>query len=149
MNTACHYAIVRFMPFVETGEFGNVGVVLFAPSARFFGFKVLGQRVSRITNFFEQMDSKVFRASMHATREELQRVSDMLKGLGTDPRLKTLDREASTHLWLEILKPRESMVRFSDSRLVMAADPQAKLGELFAYYVERNFVTDLTQQPAC
>lgn len=148
MNTACHYAIVRFMPFVETGEFGNVGVVLFAPSARFFGFKVLGQRVSRITNFFEQMDAKVFRASMHATREELQRVSDMLKGLGTDRRLKTLDREASTHLWLEILKPRESMVRFSDSRLVMAADPQAKLGELFAYYVERNFVTKEYQEKA-
>lgn len=148
MNTACHYAIVRFMPFVETGEFGNVGVVLFAPSARFFGFKVLGQRVSRITNFFEQMDSKVFRASMHATREELQRVSDMLKGLGTDRRFKSLDREASTHLWLEILKPRESMVRFSDSRLAMASDPQAKLAELFAYYVERNFVTKEYQEQA-
>ena len=148
MNTACHYAIVRFMPFVETGEFGNVGVVLFAPSARFFGFKVLGQRVSRITNFFEQMESKVFRASMHATREELQRVSDMLKGLGTDRRLKALDREASTHLWLEILKPRESIVRFSDSRLVMAVDPQVKLGQLFAYYVERNFVTKEYQEKA-
>ena len=148
MNTACHYAIVRFMPFVETGEFGNVGVVLFAPSARFFGFKLLGQRVSRITNFFEQMESKVFRASMHATREELQRVSDMLKGLGTDRRLKALDREASTHLWLEILKPRESIVRFSDSRLVMAVDPQVKLGQLFAYYVERNFVTKEYQEKA-
>ena len=148
MNTACHYAIVRFMPFIETGEFGNAGVVLFAPSARFFGFKVLGQRVSRITNFFEQMESKVFRASMHATREELQRVSDMLKGLGTDRRFKSLDREASTHLWLEMLKPRESMVRFSESRLAMAADPQAKLGELFAYYVERNFVTKEYQEKA-
>jgi hypothetical protein len=148
MNTACHYALVRFMPFVETGEFGNVGVVLFAPSARFFGFKVLGQRVSRITNFFEQMDSKVFRASMHATREELQRVSDMLKGMGTDRRLKTLDRDASTQLWLEILKPRESMVRFSESRLTMAVDPQVKLSELFAYYVERNFVTKEYQEQA-
>ena len=148
MNTACHYAIVRFMPFVETGEFGNVGVILFSPSARFFGFKVLGQRVSRITNFFEQMDSKVFRASMHATREELKRVSNVLKGMGTDRRFKALDREASTRLWLEILKPRESMVRFSDSRLVMAADPHAKLGELFAYYVERNFVTKEYQEKA-
>ena len=52
MSTACHYAIVRFMPFVETGEFGNVGVVLFSPTARFFGFRLLGQRISRITNFF-------------------------------------------------------------------------------------------------
>lgn len=146
MNTACHYAIVRFMPFVETGEFGNVGVVLFSPTARYFGFRLLGQRYSRITNFFEQLDARLFRASMHATRDELQRVSDMLKGMGTDRRLKALDREAAVSVWQEILKPRESMVRFSDSRLAMASDPQAKLGELYAYYVERNFATKEYQE---
>lgn len=146
MNTACHYAIVRFMPFVETGEFGNVGIVLFSPTARYFGFKLLGQRYSRITNFFEQLDAKFFRASMHATRDELQRVSNMLKGMGTDRRMKALDRDAAIGLWQEILKPRESMVRFSDSRLAMAGDPQAKLGELYAYYVERNFATKEYQE---
>lgn len=148
MNTACHYAIVRFTPFVETGEFANVGIVLFAPSARFFGFQTLGQRVSRITNFFEEMDAQVFRASMHATREELQRISSMIKDMGTDRRLKTFDKESAVRLWLEILKPRESMVRFSDSRLVMTADPKIKLQELFAYYVERNFVTKEYQEKA-
>lgn len=146
MNTACHYAIVRFMPFVETGEFGNVGVVLFSPTARYFGFKLLGHRYSRITNFFEQLDSRLFRASMHATREELQRVSNMLKGMGTDRRLKELDHDGAIGLWQEILKPRESMVRFSDSRLAMADDPQAKLVELYAHYVERNFATKEYQE---
>lgn len=146
MNTACHYAIVRFMPFVETGEFCNVGVVLFSPTARYFGFKLLGQRYSRITNFFEQLDAKIFRASMQATREELQRVSDMLKGMGTDKRMRGVDRDGAIALWQEILKPRESMVRFSDSRLAMAGDPQAKLGELYSYYVERNFATKEYQE---
>lgn len=146
MNTACHYAIVRFMPFVETGEFGNVGVVLFSPTARYFGFKLLRQRYSRITNFFEQLDARLFRASMQATRDELQRVSDMLKGMGTDRRMKMLDHDGARGLWQEILKPRESMVRLSDSRLAMAGDPQAKLGELYAYYVERNFATKEYQE---
>ncbi|MBC7378338.1 MAG: DUF3037 domain-containing protein [Burkholderiaceae bacterium] len=131
---------------METGEFGNVGVVLFSPTARYFGFKVLGQRYSRITNFFEQMDARLFRASMRATRDELQRVSDMLKGMGTDRRLKALDSSGAIALWQEMLKPRESMVRFSDSRLVMATDPQAKLVQLYAYYVERNFATKEYQE---
>ncbi|WP_413913220.1 DUF3037 domain-containing protein [Candidatus Skiveiella danica] len=39
------------MPFVETGEFANVGVVMFAPTARYFGFKLLGGRYARVTNF--------------------------------------------------------------------------------------------------
>lgn len=140
MNTACHYAIVRFMPFVETGEFANVGVVMFAPNARYFGFKLLGNRYARVTNFFEQMDAKVFRASMSTFREELQRIDGMLKQMGTDRRLKTLDRDGAVRLWGEIIKPRETMLRFSDSRVVLAEEPRAKMLELFEYYVERNFV---------
>ena len=57
---ACQYALLRFRPFVETGEFANVGVVLLAPEARFFGFKLLNkQRHGRITHFFHQLDRKV------------------------------------------------------------------------------------------
>ena len=140
MNTACHYAIVRFMPFVETGEFANVGVVMFAPNARYFGFKLLGNRYARVTNFFEQMDAKVFRASMSTFREELQRIDGMLKQMGTDRRMKDLDRDGAVRLWGEVIKPRETMLRFSESRVVLAEEPRAKMLELFEYYVERNFV---------
>ncbi len=146
MKTACHYAIVRFMPFVETGEFANVGVVLFAPNARYFGFKLLGNRYARVTHFFEQMDAKVFRAAMHTCKEELMRIDRMLKQMGTDLRFKTLDREGTLALWNEVIKPRETMLQFGESRLVLADDAQAKVRELFEYYVERNFVTPERQE---
>lgn len=148
MNTACHYAIVRFMPFVETGEFANVGVVMFAPNARYFGFKLLGNRYARVTNFFEQMDAKVFRASMSTFREELQRIDGMLKQMGTDRRMKDLDRDGAVRLWGEVIKPRETMLRFSESRVVLAEEPRAKMLALFEYYVERNFVNREYQEQA-
>ena len=56
---ACQYALLRFRPFVETGEFANVGVVLMCPEGRFFGFKLL-KKYGRITKFFHQLDSKVY-----------------------------------------------------------------------------------------
>lgn len=146
MKTACHYAIVRFMPFVETGEFANVGVVLFAPNARYFGFKLLGNRYSRVTHFFEQMDAKVFRAAMHTCKEELERIDRMLKQMGTDRRFKELDREGTLALRNEVIKPRETMLQFSESRLVLADSAHAKVRELFEYYVERNFVTPERQE---
>lgn len=146
MKTACHYAIVRFMPFVETGEFANIGVVLFAPNARYFGFKLLGNRYSRVTHFFEQMDAKVFRAAMHTCKEELVRIDRMLKQMGTDLRFKALDREGTLALWNEVIKPRETMLQFGESRLVLADNAQAKVRELFEYYVERNFVTPERQE---
>ncbi len=33
-GTVCHYALVHFLPYAETGEFCNVGVVMFSPTAR-------------------------------------------------------------------------------------------------------------------
>ena len=141
MKIACHYAIVRFMPFVETGEFANVGVVIFAPDARHFGFRLLANRIGRVTNFFEQLDGKVFRAAMRKFQEELQRIDGLLKRMGTDRRLKELDRQGALGVWSEIIKPRETMLRFSEPRLVLATDPGMQLRALFDYYVERNFVT--------
>lgn len=141
MKTACHYAIVRFMPFVETEEFANVGVVLFAPDGRYFGFRLLGNRTSRITNFFEQMEVATYRAFMRDLREELVRVSAAFKTMGTDRRLKALDMPAAWAMWSELIKPRASLVRFGEGRVVLASDPEAKLNDLFGYYVERNFVT--------
>ncbi|MDE2150082.1 MAG: DUF3037 domain-containing protein [Gammaproteobacteria bacterium] len=148
MNTACHYAIVRFLPFVETGEFANVGVAIFAPDARYFGFKLLTNRHARVTNFFEQLDAKVFRVAMRTFRDELTRIDYAFKPLGTDRRLKALDRPGTMTLWTEVIKPRETIIRFGEPRVVIARDPAQKLAELFDYYVERNFVTHEYQEQA-
>jgi hypothetical protein len=141
MTTACHYAIVRFVPFVETGEFANVGVVLLSPSARFFGFRLMKARYARITSFFEELDAKVFRTVMRQAHEEFQRVASEFKPLGTDRRFKSFDKVGAFALWTELTKPLSSVLRMGDRRLVMADDPAEKLQELFKYYVERNFVT--------
>jgi hypothetical protein len=141
MRTPCHYSIVRFLPFVETGEFANVGVVLFAPESRYFGYKLLRSRHARVTNFFEQLDARVFKAVMRAAAEELKDVSLQFRELGTDKRLRALDRPAAFQLWEELTKPLATALRFGERRLALAEDPQQKLEQLFAFYVERSFVT--------
>jgi hypothetical protein len=146
MTFACHYAVVRFMPFVETGEFANVGVVLFSPKARFFSFKLEAKRHARVTHFFNQLDGAVFRAVMRQAKEELERVALELKPLGTDRRLKTFDQPAAMALWHELTKPLASVLRVSEPRIALAANPETKLLELFSFYVERNFVTKEYQE---
>ena len=137
----CQYAIVRFMPFIETEEFANVGVLLMAPYARYFDFKLLTRRHGRITKFFDELNAQIFRTSMYDLKEELTRVNDMLQTLGFDRRLKVYDVEAANRLFSEILRSRETIVRFSEPRVVLTHDPKIAMKELFAHYVERNFVT--------
>ena len=140
-RTACQYAIVRFAPFVETGEFANVGILMMAPQARFFGFRLETRRFGRITRFFEELDRKHYREALRRLDAELERVHEMLKANGFDRRRKTVDVDLAQRMFAEIIRPRESTIRFSEARVALAADPAEKLQELFGFYVERNFVT--------
>ena len=140
-RTACQYAIVRFAPYVETGEFANVGILMMAPARRYFGFKLQTRRHGRITRFFDELDAKHYREALGSLKEELERVNELLKARGFDKRRKFNDTPFANRVFTEVIRPRESVVRFGEPRVVLAADPKKKLTELFAFYVERNFVT--------
>jgi hypothetical protein len=142
----CIYSIVRFSPFIETGEFANVGVIMLAAQHRFFDFKLLIGRYGRVTRFFEQLEPKVYRATMLNLREELTRVQSLLRQHGFDRRMKTNDVEFAKGLFAEVIRRRETIVQFGDARAVLADDTQVKLKELFDYYVERNFVQKKSQE---
>lgn len=138
---ACQYAIVRFAPFVETGEFANVGILMIAPKERFFGFKLETRRHGRITRFFEELDRRHYTEALYHVSDELKRVHEVLKDHGFDRRRRVNDVEFARHMFGEVIRPRESIIRFSEPRVVLADNPKQKLKDLFAFYVERNFVT--------
>lgn len=140
-KVACHYAIARFAPYVETGEFANAGILLMAPKAGFFGFKLQTRRYKRITGFFEEVDAKLYREAMRALRDELERIHGILKRHGFDDRSSTINLDLARHFFNEVVRTRESIVRFSEPGIVLADEPKEKLDELFQFYVERSFVT--------
>jgi hypothetical protein len=129
MNTACHYAIVRFAPFIETGEFANVGVVIFAPDTRYFGFKLLDNNFTRLTDFFGGLEARVVKGTINSLRDELERLTAMMTEPGADNRAA---------LWTGLIQPRETMLRFSPPRIALAENCQTKLLELYDYYVEHE-----------
>lgn len=142
---ACQYALLRFRPFVETGEFANVGIALIAPEARFFGFRIL-KRYGRITQFFHQLDRQIYLDGRQLFKEEMDRFALELRRLALDGRKTQPDIVLARNLFAEVVRPREAMLQFIDQRVVLAEDPKAKLLQLFDHYVERNFVTKEYQE---
>ena len=138
---ACQYAIVRFLPYLETGEFANVGIVMLCPDAGFFEFKLLN-RVRRITAFFEELDAGIYRRAANDFKKELNRIG---KWLDTRQANK-MDVELARQLFAELIRPREAMMRFESVRVVLADDPAQQFEELFGHYVERNFATKAYQE---
>ncbi len=143
---ACQYAIIRFAPFVETGEFANAGVLMIAPKQRYFGFLLETKRHGRITRFFDELDAKVYKNALYNLKDELERADDLLKQHGFDKRFKSNDVDFANGLFNEITRTRETIIRFSEVRTVLAEDPNEKLKELFGFYVERIFVNKKYQE---
>lgn len=140
-RTACQFAIVRFAPFVETGEFANAGVVLLAENHRFFDFRLATRRYARITNFFAEIEKDQYRTAMASVEGELSRVKNMLDKHGWGRHSSERDMSLAQIMFAELTRERESIIRLSNPGVVLAEDPAKKLQALFDYYVERSFVT--------
>jgi len=83
---------------------------------------------------------------LYNLKGELERATDIFKQHGFDKRLKHNDIEFANGLFNEIVRTRETIIRFGEVRTVLTDNPREKLKELFAFYVERNFVTKKYQE---
>lgn len=137
MTHVARYAIIRFLPYAETEEFANVGVVMFAPTARYFDFR-LSNKWRRLGAFFNTLDRRVFAEGVRAFQEELARTRDMANDRITGGPLGQISAQ---RLFDDLIRPREALFRFSTVRAVMTEAPEAKLAALFDHYVEHDFAT--------
>lgn len=133
------------MPFIETGEFANVGVVLLCDDARYFGFKML-KRYGRVTRFFENIDARVYTEARKYFHGELNRIRSLLKAGSHDGHRRQVEMSAAHQLFEQLVRPREVLMRLEAPRAILAADPKAKLEELYNFYVERDFATKQYQE---
>ena len=131
---ACHYAIIRFLPYPETGEFANVGVVVACPENGFFGFKLLQRKYSRVTNFFDEIEKNTYLRSLSLFDKELSRISAAVQE-------QRRSKDELKSLFNVLVHPREAIIRFGETRVRMAEDPEKVVEHLFQFYVERSFVT--------
>lgn len=132
---ACQYAIVRFLPYAETGEFANVGVVLACPAVGYLGARLMAtKRTGRIGAFFDQLDKRIYREALGYFDDELNRVRAMVHAKPEGDRERIV-----LQMFAGLTRPRESLLRFSDTRAVLADDTVEMLDKLFARFVERDF----------
>ncbi len=131
---ACQYAIIRFLPYAETGEFANVGVLLTCPATGYLDARLMPTKhTRRIAAFFDQLDKRIYRDALNYLADELLRVRELISErarVGPDFMQQT---------FAGLARPREALLRFSDTRVVLADEPRATLDKLFARFVERDF----------
>lgn len=139
MKYICNYSILRFLPYPETGEFVNIGIVLIANNGD-FRFKIEPKR-QRVTNFFPSLESKIFQRAKREMNAELSRLSGFLAQNRSD-----LGMILNT--FKHLIHPRETMMRFSDPGTMAIDNADLALGTLFDHYVNHSFATKEYQESA-
>lgn len=132
MKYLCKYAIVRFIPFSETQEFANVGVLLFTPKSGFVDFKLAPNRFSRVTDFFDDLNGDLYRNALITFEKELTRVRELGNKFYGEQQVELLE---------EVTRFREGIISFSETRALLHEDPKLALDQLYSKYIARNFVT--------
>lgn len=135
----CQYAIVRFLPYIETGEFANVGIVFLCPETGYFDYRILN-KTSRINAFFDELNKSLFRDAKNSFELELKRIKQFVLEKNET---RSLEKNFVNHIFTELTRPREVLMRFDSVRTLLTETPPEQLNELFAFYVERNFIAQV------
>jgi hypothetical protein len=88
---------------------------------------------------------EIFKTGLAGLLKELGRMTT--PGRQTGPQL-VFGPEAQTRLaaFKELVRPRETIFHFGEVGTILTTDPAAKLQELFAFYVKRQFARDREYQ---
>lgn len=134
---ACHYSVVRFCPYPETDEFVNAGVLLTCPALGYLdGQRADLRRRGRVNRFFPELNPEVYKAVVHAWDDLIAQQRRLAKD---GQMLADFDQKRLREVFLTLARPRESILYYSEPRVILSEDPATTLKDLFSSYVERRF----------
>jgi hypothetical protein len=128
------YAVIRFMPFAETREFANVGIVIIAPKLGFFDFKLAPKTFGRVTKFFDDLDGVVYKHALESFEGELERIRNYLTH-------NYVQGEGLVEYFKEITRPRESVLHFGEIGTLLTDNVSVSVETLYDRLIGRNFAT--------
>lgn len=126
------YQIVRYIHDQFTGEFGNIGLIVYAPQRNYFACKMVG-RYARLSNFFGEINGVFLLNSIRHLETEVKKISENLEDF-----IKTHKLKNDLHCITETILPKDdSALQLSEILFGLDLDPEIALQDLFERLVEK------------
>jgi len=127
------YQIIRYRHDRVTGEFVNVGIIIYEPSTGYLDSRFIS-KYSRITQFFENVDGNYLIKVLKHFKQQIELHSEAYNGLFAK-KYKNLEEIIE-----EILPKNDSSLYCSKLKSAIDLDVQAALQDLYERMVERYIV---------
>jgi hypothetical protein len=124
VQAVCNYALLQFLPYAETGEFVNVGVLVACQQPCLLHFEAETEMPARVKAMFPRQNELAFAAAMGAFGKEMLRVQNAVR-----------DPKSCQMLFGEMVRRRESLFRFGEVRTILTDDPSHLAGELLRRFI--------------
>lgn len=129
---AMRFAVIRFMPHVQTREFANIGIIATCPKTAYFDYKI-ETRYQRLSHFFQHFNADIYRTSIAGYSQMLSNIKNNLHHASPDEYRALLDR---------LTVPLETIIQTSQVYASMCHNEADELNRLFHYYVYHNFAKE-------
>lgn len=134
MNTPYNFSVLRYIHDVVTGEFVNVGVVLYAPKARFLS-AICTSRYGRLSKMFNNVNGEHFK---HVVRFIQAKLDEEGERLTSELPLDAIPKSV-LEFTTKVLPRDDSSLQFSPEGFGLTENPQLTLEQLYTRYVEQYF----------
>jgi hypothetical protein len=132
MKTPYTYSVLRYMHDTTTGEFVNVGVVIYSPEGR-YASALCRSTYGRLSKTFPGMDGDAFKSLMRFVQSRIEEIGD---GLKSDLPLDGAPKSAMDVV-LSVLPPDDGSLQWSPMGSGLTDNLPQTLESLFARLVER------------
>jgi hypothetical protein len=126
------FSVLRYIHDIVTGEFVNVGVVLYAPKARFLSI-IYTSRADRLSRMFINVNGDHF-------LQVLGHIQSKLKDEGEKLSIQTLSDKLTISVLeftTKVLPLNDNSLQFSPEGYGLTKNPQSTLERLYSRYVEK------------
>lgn len=134
MKTPYSFSVLRYIHDIVTGEFINVGVVLYAPKARFLS-AICSSRYGRLSKMFSNVSGEHFKQVSRYIQARLEEEGERLVDeLPFDKMPISVAEFAARALPID-----DSSLQFSPEGYGVTENPQQTLEQIYTRYVEKYY----------
>jgi hypothetical protein len=126
------YQVIRYIHDQFTGEFGNVGIVLFSPEKDFLACKVVN-RYARLSEFFGHINGQFLLAGLRQFEKLINEIGQNVAGYLNDRNVQP-DLVSITS---SILPKDDSALQLTEAVWGLDVDPELTLIDLFERIIEK------------
>lgn len=133
-----HYQIIRYVHDHFTGEFVNVGVVLYSKEHKFLGCKTI-PKYQRITHLFPQANGKSIARILRYMEKQIRSESKKLNEMVSMP-------DQFEAILNQVISNDNNAFQFTSPKAAIDIDLDVALSDLYLHLVEKYYLNDENKQ---